>query len=262
MKIQKGGITTVVVVMAVGLFGWMFLWQPWKSVRPANQARISVSDDQLTELDMEKRPSLGRPTDERQDRDYMGKDVEECSRVQVLCVEGLERFDDETGCGCQPTGSIPTDWKLYSSDTVGFSMYYDPSFILREDTKTDVRFYRQGPSQRGQTEMYDGMIVTVRKVDVVGDTQAYIDDQVEQYRDIGSITEPLHDSRLNGIPTKEFGASGLGDARVIFVPDDDQTLLEVSYMAPDPTNAGFQKTIDLMLSTFRLIGHRMESGVR
>ena len=152
----------------------------------------------------------------------------------------------------QPTGSIPTDWKLYSSDTIGFSMYYDPSLTLQEETKTDVRFYKQGPSQRGQTEMYDGMIVTVRKIDVVGDTQAYIDNQIEQYKDIGSITEPLHDSKLNGISTKEYGVSGLGDAKIIFVSINNQTLLEVSYMVPDPTNAGFQKTVDLMLSTFKL----------
>lgn len=152
----------------------------------------------------------------------------------------------------QPTSSIPTDWKLYSSDTIGFSMYYDPLLTLQEDSKTDVRFYKQGPTQRGQTEMYDGMIVTVRKVDVVGDAQAYINNQIEQYKNIGSITEPLHDSKLNGISMKEYSASGLGDAKMIFVPIDNQTLLEVSYMVPDPTNAGFQKVVDSMLSTFKL----------
>lgn len=34
-------------------------------------------------------------------KNYVGYSVEECSRVQVMCVEGFERFDDETGCGCQ-----------------------------------------------------------------------------------------------------------------------------------------------------------------
>lgn len=152
----------------------------------------------------------------------------------------------------QTTGSIPTDWKLYSSDTMGFSMYYDPSLTLQEDTKTDVRFYKQGPSQRGQTEMYDGVIVTVRKVSVPNGGQVYIDDQIEQYKNVGNIIVPLHDSKLNGISTKEYGASGFGDAKMIFVPINNQTLLEVSYMVPDPTNAGFQKTVDLMLSTFKL----------
>ncbi len=250
MKIQKSSIIIVIVVVIVaGLFGWMFSWQ---SMQQVNQDRVSLSDNQPTELDPEKRPSLSRPIDKREDRNYIGKSAEECSRVQAFCVEGLERFDDETGCGCQPTGSIPTDWKLYSSDAIGFSVYYDPSLTLQEDSKTDVRFYKQGPTQRGQTEMYDGLIVSMRKVSVPNGGQVYIDDQIEQYKNVGNITDPLHDGKLNGISVKEYSASGLGDSKMIFVPIDNQTLLEVSYMAPDPTNAGFQKVVDSMLSTFKL----------
>lgn len=147
---------------------------------------------------------------------------------------------------------IPEGWKLYSNDEIGFSMYYDGSLTLQEDTKDDVRFYKQGPTQRGQTEMYDGLIVSVRKVSVLNGGQVYIDDQIEQYKNVGNITVPLHESKLNGISVKEYSASGLGDATIIFVPIDDRALLEVSCMAPDPTNAGFQKTIDLMFSTFEL----------
>ena len=32
---------------------------------------------------------------------YVGKSADECSRVQVLCAEGFERFDDSCGCGCK-----------------------------------------------------------------------------------------------------------------------------------------------------------------
>ncbi len=249
MKIQK---SSIVIAITVVIVAGLFVWVPWKSALQIKQDQVRTPNDQLAESDTEKQPSSNQSKDGKEDRNYIGKSVEECSRTQVFCIEGLERFDDETGCGCQPTGSIPTDWKLYSNDTIGFSMYYDPSLTLQEDSKTDVRFYKQGPTQRGQTEMYDGMIVTVRKVDVVGDTQAYIDNQIEQYKNIGSITEPLHDSKLNGISTKEYSASGLGDSKMIFVPIDNRTLLEVSYMAPDPTNSGFQKTVDLMLSAFKL----------
>ena len=34
-------------------------------------------------------------------RNYVGNSVEECSRIQVTCVEGFQRFDDESGCGCE-----------------------------------------------------------------------------------------------------------------------------------------------------------------
>lgn len=34
-------------------------------------------------------------------RNYVGRSIEECRTIQVLCVEGFERFDDEMGCGCE-----------------------------------------------------------------------------------------------------------------------------------------------------------------
>lgn len=44
-----------------------------------------------------------RPTgDDIPGANYIGRSPEECSRIQVLCVEGFERFDDASGCGCRP----------------------------------------------------------------------------------------------------------------------------------------------------------------
>ena len=40
-------------------------------------------------------------TAETPDRNYVGHSVEECSRIQVTCVEGFQRFDDDSGCGCE-----------------------------------------------------------------------------------------------------------------------------------------------------------------
>jgi len=34
-------------------------------------------------------------------RNYHSRDVEGCSRTQLLCVEGMKFFSDETGCGCE-----------------------------------------------------------------------------------------------------------------------------------------------------------------
>lgn len=37
----------------------------------------------------------------QEERNYVSRNVEECSRTQILCVEGLTYFSDETGCGCE-----------------------------------------------------------------------------------------------------------------------------------------------------------------
>lgn len=101
--------------------------------------------------------------------------------------------------------------------------------------------------------MYDGIIFSIRKVVVTDGGKVYIDSQIEQFKNVGTITKPLREGKLNGIVIKEFSASSLGDFNVIFVPVNDQILLEISYMVPDPTGAGFQGVIDTMLSTFRIV---------
>lgn len=35
------------------------------------------------------------------EKNYIGHSPEECARIQVQCIPGFERFDDETGCGCR-----------------------------------------------------------------------------------------------------------------------------------------------------------------
>ena len=34
-------------------------------------------------------------------KNYISNDLELCTRIQFLCVDGKKRFDDEVGCGCQ-----------------------------------------------------------------------------------------------------------------------------------------------------------------
>ena len=34
-------------------------------------------------------------------RNYVSTDVEECSRIQILCVSDRKYFSDQTGCGCE-----------------------------------------------------------------------------------------------------------------------------------------------------------------
>lgn len=183
--------------------------------------------------------------------EYVGKSPEECSRIQVTCVSGYERFDDNKGCGCRPT-MVPESWKEYKNNTAGFSLRYDPTLTIQEDQDSNIRFFKWGPTQKGETEMYDGIILGVRRVAVSDGGAAHIRSVIEQFENVGRITDPLHESILNGLPVKKMSASGLGDFTLIFVPVGPSAILEISYMVPDPTGVGFQKTVDLILSTLRV----------
>src|SRR3989344_5856191 len=40
-------------------------------------------------------------SDRNSNKNYIGNSAEECLRIQVTCVEGYRRFDDDKGCGCE-----------------------------------------------------------------------------------------------------------------------------------------------------------------
>jgi hypothetical protein len=37
-----------------------------------------------------------------QSKNYIGKSQDECSRIKFMCVQSMEYFSDECGCGCRP----------------------------------------------------------------------------------------------------------------------------------------------------------------
>lgn len=151
-----------------------------------------------------------------------------------------------------PKSSIPSDWEVYVNPTIGFSFRHDPDLKYSERSKSDISFYAWGPTQSDGTEVYDGLIISFRKVRLTATAEEYIQSQIDQFQNVGQITEPLHDIRINKTPAKSFSASTLGDFTIIFVPLDDKNLIEISYLAPDPGQLGFQKKIDQMLFTFNL----------
>jgi len=49
-----------------------------------------------------------RESDVRELRKYQSRDAERCALTQILCVEGLQSFSDDTGCGCEKSTPTPT----------------------------------------------------------------------------------------------------------------------------------------------------------
>lgn len=146
----------------------------------------------------------------------------------------------------------PANWKAYTNETLGISLLYDPTFTLSEDAPEQVRFYKWGPTQRGQTEMYDGVLVDFRRVTLEESFEAYLDRKVKEFQEVGTITRPLSDYDVNGRAAKVLSVSVLGDFTLIFLPLSDDSMLEISTLAPDPTGAGFQNIVDQILATVRV----------
>ncbi|MDO8481197.1 MAG: hypothetical protein Q7S65_05300 [Nanoarchaeota archaeon] len=46
-------------------------------------------------------------------RSFVSTDLDECSRLKFMCIQGMEPFSDETGCGCKP---VQEEGKLQAVD--------------------------------------------------------------------------------------------------------------------------------------------------
>lgn len=44
---------------------------------------------------------------------YVGKSLDECSRIKFVCVAGTEYFSDDCGCGCRP---VETEKRNYCTN--------------------------------------------------------------------------------------------------------------------------------------------------
>ncbi|MBX4190031.1 hypothetical protein KW791_01925 [Candidatus Parcubacteria bacterium] len=152
----------------------------------------------------------------------------------------------------QESSNVSETWKTYSSPDNGFSIKYDPS-LTPEAEDGQVRFYKWGPTQKGETELYDGMAVSIQSMTLTGSLEDFANEEMAQFARVGEITKDLHDVKINGVSAKSYSASGLGDFTVYLVPVNSKKILYIATLAPDPGNLGFQKTIDDMLSTFVLV---------
>lgn len=140
-------------------------------------------------------------------------------------------------------------WREYVDPNLGIALLYEPTLTMEKDGTDGVRFWKWGPTQKGQTEMYDGIIVSFRKTDFSGSLDSFLAAKLKEFADVGTVTEPLSARDFNGRPAWSFSGSGLGDFDLTYVPLDADTVLEISVMAPDPTAAGFEETAELLLST-------------
>ncbi|HWA64449.1 MAG TPA: hypothetical protein VG866_01140, partial [Candidatus Paceibacterota bacterium] len=91
-----------------------------------------------------------------------------------------------TPSGSPQNSAIPSvnvsGWRLYSSQNVGFRMKYDPTLTVDQTQADSIRFSMWGPTQRGQTELYDGISLEVRRV-AANSFDDYVNQQMDQFKD-------------------------------------------------------------------------------
>ncbi|MBI5044586.1 MAG: hypothetical protein HZC02_01560 [Candidatus Levybacteria bacterium] len=151
----------------------------------------------------------------------------------------------------------------------GGSSLSDPkgvfSILYPNDYKTDtqnngqyIRIYKTGSTQRGQTEMYDGVIITFESITLNSQKlESFVDEHIKSSTVDGTTTvsQPKRATVVNGYPGFSYTLHGLGESTYIVLQKDTQSdyAVSISYAVMDPEKVGYQQEVDATFSTIQLL---------
>lgn len=152
-----------------------------------------------------------------------------------------------------PTPGPTADWKTHTNTECGFSIKY-PSELTVDETRGCVHFSLWGPTQKTDTEFYDGISLLFDSGQLGNKTlKQLVDEEVAMFQDVGEVLIPPAATTIAGVSGYTFKASGLGVFTYFYVSPKPGAYLEIVDSTVDPTGKGFQKTVDLMLSTLKFL---------
>jgi hypothetical protein len=165
--------------------------------------------------------------------------------------------------------TLSPDSKMVNDLQMGGSSYSDPQgvyqFLYPSEYKIDsenngqhTRIYKTGPTQRGQTEMYDGVIIVFESHNLNGKSlEILVDENIKTSTADGTseLTSPKQNITINSQQGFTYKMRGLGEATYFAIQKDKNSdyALVVTTSISDPTNVGFQKEVDALLSTIRML---------
>lgn len=150
----------------------------------------------------------------------------------------------------------------------GGSSYSDPNgvyvFLYPNEYKLDtqnngqvVRIYKTGPTQKGQTEIYDGVIMTFETQNKNGKsledwTEEYIKSMVNDQTI--ELVNGKEKTKVNGYDAYSFRIRGLGEHDYLVMEKDKNSELVTIVVSnvSDPGNLGFQNEVNATLNTIEL----------
>jgi len=175
-----------------------------------------------------------------------------------------------------PSSPIPTQnieqFILSKPDTTvlkaGGASYTDPqniyTFLYPNDYAIDhqddneiTRISKKGATQKGQTEMYDGVIMVFQLVDLGGKSLSeWIDLHNQEMTQDGTatITQQKRTVSLGSYPGYTYKVRSLGESTYLIVQHDPASnfALNITFLVADPERKDYQKDIDAILSTLEL----------
>jgi len=154
-----------------------------------------------------------------------------------------------------PTTNPMSNWKTFQSST--YKVSYPPDMDTKEESGSILMLSKWGPTQKADTEFYDGISLRFQPLEILNITLAdYVQAQVTDIKDVGisKLTSGPFSITLNGYKGLTYTEQGLGTFKTIVLESKGGTMfVEITDSTSDPGNLGFDKTVDQILSTFQFV---------
>lgn len=141
--------------------------------------------------------------------------------------------------------------KDYTNTKMGFSTKLPQDTEIKENLDGTISFYRWGPTQKTQTELYDGYSINIDQASlgVNKNLKSLIEADIEQKKEQLSpdfkIVAPIS-AKLNGFTYTALDA--FGEVVYYYLPQANNKFLLISVISKDPGKLNFEKTVgDIIL---------------
>jgi hypothetical protein len=145
-------------------------------------------------------------------------------------------------------------------DTKGvYSILYPNDYAIdTQDNGRYTRIFKRGATQKGQTEMYDGVIIVFETIELKGKPLSqWVDDNIKTSTADGTIKiiEPKKNITINTYPGFTYKTRSLGEAKYYVLQKNSTSpyAVVITTSVSDPENIGFQKQVDQILSSMTLL---------
>lgn len=146
---------------------------------------------------------------------------------------------------------VPEDWETFNSETYGISLRHPKDFTV-EETQEGVRIVKLGQTQSLGTELYDGISVLIRTGTLDNQTlEEFVDTNIQETKDqpINATVSSKEKVRLLELDGFTYHVSSLGEATYTLLPIGTGRYLEIINSTVDPSDMGYQKTVDIIISS-------------
>ncbi len=188
-----------------------------------------------------------------------------CTLEAKICPDGSSVGREGSNCEFAPCPSpqsgspLPSGIQRYEDPQGAYTFTYSSTYTLDAQNEGEqVRITRLGPTQQGQTEIYDGVVMVFEAVDL-GSTPltAWVDKRIAESTNDGTVevTKKKTKTTLGKYDGFQYTTRGLGEFTNYVIQKDTTSTkaLEITVLQTDPQKIGFDLEVQEVLASIDLL---------